>query len=91
MMFRTREACVDYMTPLGLHHIMAYTHHYGPEPWCQIAGVHQDWLPPYFHKAEADGIGFERSSRWSNAVGQYFSPLQQKLNDIATCDEKFLL
>jgi alpha-glucuronidase len=91
MMLRTREACVDYMTPLGLHHIMAYNHHYGPEPWCDIAGVRKDWLPPYFHKAAADGIGFDRSSKGSNAVAQYFSPLREKLNDVATCDERVLL
>lgn len=91
MMIRTREAVVDYMTPLGLHHIMAYSHHYGPEPWCNVSGARADWMPFYYHRAAKDGVGFDRSSKGSNAVSQYFSPLRERLDDRATIDEKLLL
>ena len=68
---KSREAVVDYMMPLGLHHIFAWGHHYGPEPWCDIPDARPDWLPPYYHRADNMGIGFDRSSTGSNATGQY--------------------
>ena len=71
----SREAVVDYMMPLGLHHIFAWGHHYGPEPWCDIPGARPDWMPSYYHRADSLGIGFDRSSTGSNATGQYHSPL----------------
>ncbi|MDR3287403.1 MAG: alpha-glucuronidase [Prevotellaceae bacterium] len=91
LMLRSREAVVDYMMPLGLHHIFAMGHHYGPEPWCYFPNVRPDWLPPYYHKADSAGVGFDRTEKGSNAVSQYFSPLHEEFNDIKTCDERFLL
>ena len=66
----SREAVVDYMMPLGLHHIFAWGHHYGPEPWCDIPGARPDWMPSYYHRADDGGIGFDRSSKGSNATAQ---------------------
>lgn len=91
MMVGSRETVVDYMMPLGLHHIFAWGHHYGPEPWCDIPGARPDWLPPYYHRADATGLGFDRSSRGSNAVGQYPETLAAQLDDITTCPEEFIL
>ena len=71
----SREAVVDYMMPLGLHHIFAWGHHYGPEPWCDIPGARPDWMPSYYHRADDGGIGFDRSSKGINATAQYHSPL----------------
>ncbi|OAV64014.1 Alpha-glucuronidase [Bacteroidales bacterium Barb6] len=90
-MLTSRETAVDYMMPLGLHHIFAWSHHYGPEPWTDIPGARPDWLPSYYHQAEARGIGFDRTDKGSNAVSQYFSPLREELGDVKTCPEKFLL
>ena len=91
MMLASREAAVDYMMPLGLHHIFAFGHHYGPEPWCDVPGARPDWMPKYYHNAQSDGVGFDRTSNGSNAVGQYYSPLREELNNIETCPEKYLL
>ena len=91
MMMRSREAVVDYMMPLGLHHIFAWGHHYGPEPWCTIPGARPDWLPSYYHQADKEGIGFNRSHTGSNATAQYPEPLAQQLDSIDTCPEEFLL
>ena len=91
MMVGSRETVVDYMMPLGLHHIFAWGHHYGPEPWCDIPGARADWLPPYYHQADAVGLGFDRSSSGSNAVGQYPEALAKQLDDIRTCPEEFIL
>ncbi len=91
MLFSSHETCVDYMMPLGLHHIFAWTHHYGPEPWCEVPGARPDWLPKYYHNASADGVGFDRTSKGSNAVSQYFSPLREQLDNVETCPEIFLL
>lgn len=88
---KSREAVVNYMMPLGLHHIFAWGHHYGPEPWCNIPGARADWLPSYYHRADDFGIGFDRSSKGSNATGQYHSPLCDRLDDPATCPENLLL
>lgn len=91
MFLGSREAVVDYMMPLGLHHLFAFGHHYGPEPWCDVPGSRPDWLPRYYHRADRDGIGFDRSSRGSNAVSQYPALLCDKLDNIDTCPEQFLL
>lgn len=91
MMLQSREAVVDYMMPLGLHHIFAWGHHYGPEPWCTVPGARPDWLPSYYHKADRDGIGFDRSSRGSNAVAQYPDALARQYDDLRTCPEQYLL
>lgn len=87
----SREAVVDYMMPLGLHHIFAWGHHYGPEPWCDIPGARPDWLPPYYHRADSIGLGFDRSSTGSHATGQYHSPLREQLDNLNTCPENLLL
>ena len=89
LMIQSREAVVDYMTPLGLHHIMAYDHHYGPGPW--VTGGRADWTSLYYHQAGADGIGFDRTPHGSNAVSQYRSPYREQISDPATCPESLLL
>jgi len=91
MMLNSREAAVNYMMPLGLHHLFAWGHHYGPEPWCAVEGARPDWLPTYYHKADSVGLGFDRSSLGSNAVAQYASPLKDQYNDLATCPENLIL
>lgn len=89
MMMGSREACVNYMTPLGLHHIMQTDFHYGPEPSYDKGRL--DWTPVYYHRADSIGIGFDRSSTGSNAVGQYFSPLKETYDSLSTCPEEYLL
>ena len=91
MMLDSHEAVVNYMMPLGLHHIFAWGHHYGPEPWCSIHGARQDWLPSYYHRADKQGIGFDRSSKGSNAVAQYPETLAKQYDKIDTCPEEYLL
>lgn len=91
MMLDSREAVVNYMMPLGLHHIFAWGHHYGPEPWCTIPGARPDWLPSYYHRADKQGIGFDRSSKGSNAVAQYPEALAKQYGNIDTCPEEYLL
>ena len=91
MMMQSREAVVNYMTPIGLHHLMGWSHHYGPEPWCEIPGARPDWLPKYYHKADSIGIGFDRSSSGSNAVEQYSEPLRSLYDSPSSCPEMFLL
>jgi alpha-glucuronidase len=91
LMMESREAVVNYMTPLGLHHLMGWGHHYGPEPWCYVKGARPDWLPTYYHKADSLGIGFNRSSSGSNAVEQYAEPLQSMFNDPVLCPNEYLL
>lgn len=91
MMLESHEACVDYMMPMGLHHIFAFGHHYGPEPWCEVEGARPDWLPRYYHRADKDGIGFDRTDTGSNAVAQYPDSLAAILNNPATCPEGYLL
>lgn len=91
IMMRSREAVVSYMTPLGLHHLMGWSHHHGPEPWTEIPGARPDWLPSYYHKASSYGIGFDRTTKGSNAVEQYFSPVKELYNDPNTCPENLLL
>ena len=91
MMLSSRETCVDYMMPLGLHHIFAFDHHYGPEPWGTRPGMRPDWQPPYYHKADKDGIGFDRTRQGSGAVDQYNEPLASTYDDISTCPDELLL
>ena len=91
MMMDSREAAVNFMTPLGLHHIMSARGHYGPGPWWAPKGMRPDWTPPYYHNASSSGIGFDRTTKGSNAVSQYHEPLASQFNDVATCPEKFLL
>ena len=91
MMLDSHEAVVNYMMPLGLHHIFAWGHHYGPEPWCSIPGARPDWLPSYYHRADKQGIGFDRSSKGSNAVAQYPETLAKQYDNIGTCPEEYLL
>lgn len=91
MMMSSHQTAVDYMMPLGLHHIFAWNHHYGPEPWCEVPGARPDWLPKYYHNADTSGIGFNRTTTGSNAVSQYYSPLKEQLNDPQQCPDKYLL
>jgi alpha-glucuronidase len=91
MMLQSREAAVNYMMPLGLHHIFAGNHHYGPGPWYAPKGMRADWTPPYYHQADAKGVGFDRTRNGSNAVSQYHAPLDSQLNELGTCPEIFLL
>ncbi|MCM1490615.1 MAG: alpha-glucuronidase [Muribaculum sp.] len=92
IMVSSREYVVDYMMPMGLHHIFAWGHHYGPQPWCEIPGARPDWLPKYYHKADADGIGFDRTvATGSGATAQYPSPIADQLEKESSCPEKYLL
>lgn len=91
MMMTSREACVNYMMPLGLHHIFKFDHHYGPEPDGFIASYPLEWCPVYYHKADAKGIGFDRSSKGTDAVDQYPEPYRSQYDNIETCPEEYLL
>ena len=91
MMMTSREACVNYMMPLGLHHIFKFDHHYGPEPDGFIASYPLEWCPVYYHKADAKGVGFDRSSKGTDAVGQYPEPYRSQYDNIETCPEEYLL
>ena len=91
VMMESREACVNYMMPLGLHHIFSFDHHYGPEPDGFKAEYPIEWCPVYYHKADAKGIGFDRSSTGSDAVSQYREPLNEIYNDLESCPEEYLL
>lgn len=91
MMMTSREACVNNMMPLGLHHIFKFDHHYGPEPDGFIASYPLEWCPVYYHKADAQGVGFDRSSKGTDAVGQYPEPYRSLYDNIETCPEEYLL
>jgi alpha-glucuronidase len=91
LMLQSREAAVNYMMPLGFHHIFAGDHHYGPGPWYAPARVRRDWTPPYYHQADSMGVGFDRTTTGSDAVGQYHEPLASQLNNVNTCPEIYLL
>lgn len=91
MMMTSRETAVDYMMPLGLHHIFAGIHHYGPEPWYEPEGARLDWLPKYYHQAGTDGIGFDRTREGSGNVDQYHEPLASMYNSLDACPEELLL
>lgn len=90
-MMLSREAAVDYMMPLGLHHLFAFGHHYGPEPWGYREGMRPDWLPSYYHRADSSGIGFDRTVSGSNAVSQYAEPLCSIYGQVDRCPESLLL
>lgn len=91
VMMDSREAVVDYMMPLGLHHIFAWGHHYGPEPWCKVPGARADWLPSYYHQADKEGLGFDRSRTGSDAVSQYPDSLARVFDSLEQCPEEYLL
>lgn len=91
MMLDSREAIVDFMMPLGLHHIFSANGHYGPGPWWAPKGMRKDWTPPYYHQADSLGIGFDRTSSGSNNLSQYQEPLRSVYSDPATCPEAYLL
>ncbi len=90
MMAGSWQACINYMTPLGLHHIMQAGFHYGPAP-DHSRSRRLDWTSVYYHRADKTGLGFDRSSSGSNATSQYFSPLREQFDNIETCPEKYLL
>jgi len=92
MMMASREAAVNYMTPLGLHHIMGADHHYGPAPWVDVEDVgRRDWTSVYYHRADSAGIGFDRSTSGSNAVSQYHDPVKKRFNNREEISDKYLL
>ncbi|MCY0970453.1 alpha-glucuronidase [Chryseobacterium wangxinyae] len=91
IMLSSRETTVDYMMPLGLHHIFASGHHYGPEPWGDYKGGRPDWSPVYYHQANAEGLGFDRTKTGSNAISQYFPPLREVYGNIKTTPENLIL
>lgn len=90
IMIESREAVVNYMTPLGLHHIMDTGHHYGPGPWVSNLS-RPEWNPTYYHKADKNGIGFDRSKSGTNAVSQYAPEVANLFDNLETCPEKDLL
>jgi alpha-glucuronidase len=90
VMLRSREIMVDYMNPVGLHHIMNTGHHYGPAPWVNNLS-RPEWNPVYYHKADSNGIGFDRTVSGSNAIVQYFPEAVKQWEKMETCDEKYLL
>jgi alpha-glucuronidase len=90
MMMQSRETLVNYMTPLGLHHIMGYNHHYGPGPWIKDK-QREDWTSVYYHKADGNGIGFNRTTSGSNALGQYHPLVAKQYSNLSDCPEEYLL
>ena len=90
MMLASRQATVDYMTPLGLHHQMARGHHYGPGPWV-TGGPRADQTSVYYNRADANGIGFDRTATGSNAVAQYAAPVRDRFANLATVTDDYLL
>ncbi|UGU15656.1 alpha-glucuronidase [Sinomicrobium kalidii] len=90
VLLKSHDAAVNYMTPLGLHHIMATGHHYGPGPWVDNLS-RPEWNPVYYHKAATRGIGFDRTPSGSNATSQYAKEVAAMFNDPETCPEEYLL
>ncbi len=90
IMMMSREAMVNYMTPLGLHHIMNNGHHYGPAPWANTLN-RPDWNPVYYHRADSEGIGFNRTASGTNALAQYAPEVRKQYEDVNTCDEQYVL
>jgi alpha-glucuronidase len=90
LMLRSREIAVQYMTPMGLHHLMGTGHHYGPAPWINNLG-RADWNPVYYHRADSAGIGFDRTSKGSDALAQYPPEISKKWEDPSTTPEQYLL
>ena len=91
VMEASREACVDYMMPLGLHHIFKADHHYGPEPQGSYPKFPIEWCPVYYHKADTAGIGFDRTTSGTDAVSQYRHPYDSIYNSLESCPEEYLL
>jgi alpha-glucuronidase len=89
MLLTSREAVVNYSMPLGLHHIMAEGHHYGPGPW--VDGIRPDWTSVYYHRADAQGLGFDRTVSGSDAVSLYAAPVARTWGDLSACPETLLL
>ncbi|MGH7994890.1 MAG: alpha-glucuronidase family glycosyl hydrolase [Opitutaceae bacterium] len=89
IMLRSREAAVDYMTPLGLAHLMATDHHYGPGPWARPGPL--EWTPAYYHRADREGLGFDRTEHGSDAVAQYAPEVARRFDSLSTCPEDLLL
>ena len=90
IMLASREITVNYMTPLGLHHIMGWSHHYGPAPWIKDKN-RADWTSVYYHKADSLGIGFNRTASGSNAISQYSKQVSDLFSSPKTCPEQYLL
>jgi alpha-glucuronidase len=90
IMLRSREAVVDYMTPLGLAHLMGTGHHYGPAPWVDDL-ERAEWNPFYYHRADASGIGFDRTASGSNAVAQYAPPVARRFASLDSVPDEYLL
>ncbi len=91
VMMTSREACVNYMMPLGLHHIFKFDHHYGPEPDGFKADYPLEWCPVYYHQADENGVGFDRTTGGTGAVNQYREPYASIYNNIDSCPEELLL
>jgi alpha-glucuronidase len=91
VMLRSREACVDYMMPLGLHHIFKFDHHYGPEPDGFKKSYPLEWCPVYYHQADKQGVGFDRTHTGSDATSQYREPYCSLYDNPSTCPENLLL
>ena len=91
VMLASHEACVDYMMPLGLHHIFQFDHHYGPDPAGFKPEYPLEWCPVYYHQADTLGIGFNRSSTGTNATSQYREPYCSQYDNLAACPENLLL
>lgn len=90
IMLESRENMVNYMTPLGLHHIMGYGHHYGPAPWID-SGSRPDWNCTYYHRADSIGLGFDRTATGSDALSQYHPSVSALFSDLKTCPDEYLL
>ncbi len=92
MLQMSREAVVNYMMPLGLHHLFAFNHHYGPQPWCDVPGARPDWMPKYYHRADEKGIGFDRTlATGTKATLQYPDTMRIQYESLDLCPEKYLL
>lgn len=92
ILLMSREAVVNYMMPMGLHHQFAWGHHYGPEPWCAIPGIRYDWMPSYYHRSDTIGLGFDRTvATGTQATAQYPDSMYKSYENLETCDERYLV
>ena len=90
IMMDSREAFVDYTCPLGLAGVFEKDLHYAPDPG-MVDPRHDDWSAAYYNRADAQGVGFDRSRSGSDAVDQYHPPLNGLFNGLETCPENLLL
>jgi alpha-glucuronidase len=90
LMGKSRDIYVRYTTPLGLHHIMGESIHYGPQPWLAKAG-RPDWTSVYYHKGDSLGLGFNRTATGSNALALYSPGVQKRWGDPNTTPLNYLL